>query len=319
MRIVFMGTPAFAVPSLNLLVQRGFDIRAVVTQPDRPVGRSGRLSPSAVKQAALLAGLAVHQPQSLKTPDAISFLRSLSPDAIVVVAYGQILRRSVLDLPPLGCVNVHPSLLPKLRGAAPLQAAIREGLHETGVTIMLMNERMDAGPVLAQARFPILPTDTAAALGDRLSVAGAHMLVDTLDRLERGLIIPMPQDEAAATYCTPLRKEDADIDWSRSAEEIARSCRAQTPWPGCQSYWDGRQVRLLAVDPEPSWTGPERPGTVLNLARGDRNIPVIAVATGRGALIVNELQLAGKRPLSTPEFVRGQPGLVGTVLQPKPA
>jgi methionyl-tRNA formyltransferase len=282
------------------------------------VGRRRNPVPSPVKAAAERLGLTVLQPETLRAPESIAALRDLQPDAIVVAAYGQILRRAILDLPPLGCVNVHPSLLPKLRGASPIQAAIRDGLAETGVSIMLMNQRMDAGPILSQVTAPISPGDTAATLGERLAHLGADLLVDTLVAWQRGEITARAQDEAEATYCKPLRKEDADLDWAESAEALARACRAYTPWPGCQGYWDGRQVRFLAVEAKPAWTGPEPPGTVVLLPNARPGQAIPAIATGRGALVIHELQLAGKRPLSAAEFLRGQPGFVGARLTSKP-
>lgn len=314
MRLLFMGTPRFAVPPLEALIARGFDVVAVVTQPDRPVGRGLGVRPSAVKEVALREGIDVLQPPSLRAPGAVNLLRGVRPDLIVVVAFGQILRRAVLDLPPLGCVNVHPSLLPKLRGASPIQAAIREGLSETGVSIMLMDERMDAGPILAQVTAPIFDDDTAATLGDRLSRLGADLLVDTIPRWEAGFIVPRPQDERDASYCRPLQSRDATIDWGRPADEIARICRAQTPWPGCQSFWGTRQVRFLSLEARPDWSGAEAPGTVVALPPKTGRQPDLAVATGQGAVVIHRLQLAGKRSLSADEFIRGQPRLIGARL-----
>jgi len=309
-----MGTPQFAVPSLEALVARGFDVVAVVTQPDRPVGRGREVRPSAIKGVALGAGIDVLQPPSLRAPDKFELLRAVQPDLIVVVAFGQILRRAVLDLPPLGCVNLHPSLLPKLRGASPIQAAIREGLSETGVSIMLMDERMDAGPILAQVTAPIFEDDTTATLGDRLARLGADLLVDTVPRWVAGNIVPRPQDESEASYCRPLQSRDALVDWRLPAEEIARICRAQTPWPGCQSFWGERQVRLLALEARPGWLGAEPPGTVVVLPSDSRRRSEVAVAAGRGAVVIRQLQLPGKRPLSADEFIRGQPRFIGARL-----
>lgn len=314
MHVVFMGTPEFAVPSLEALVDRGFEVAAVVTQPDRPAGRHGAPRPPPVKTAAARLGLTVLQPPTLRKPEAVAAVREIQPDLIVVAAYGQILRPRVLDLPPLGCLNVHPSLLPQLRGASPIQSAIREGLTETGVSIMLMDERMDAGPVLSQVTAPIFLEDTGETLGDRLARLGAELLVDTIPRWQNGEIAPREQVEALATYCRPLLKTDADLDWNEPAAVLARTCRAYTPWPGCQGYWDGRQVRFLRVEARPDWSGSEPPGTVI-LYQGERSgEPTLAVATGRGALIVRELQLAGKKPLGPAEFLRGQPGFVGARL-----
>ena len=314
MRLVFMGTPTFAVPSLEKLVERGFDVVAVVTQPDRPVGRGGLVQPPPVKEVALRLGITVLQPPSLRAPDALATLRALQPDLIVVVAFGQILRRAVLDLPPLGCLNVHPSLLPKLRGAAPIQAAIREGLTETGVTIMVMSARMDAGPIVTQITAPIFSDDTGATLGDRLSREGAELLADTIPHWQSGAITPREQEESQATYCRPLRKEDATVDWSRGADEIARICRAQTPWPGCQTSWRGRQLRLLALEVVSDWQGVDPPGTVIAIPDAHGRLTGAAVATGAGALVIRELQLAGKRPMPARDFILGQPGFVGSVL-----
>ena len=314
MRLVFMGTPRFAVPSLEALVARGFDVVAVVTQPDRPVGRGRAVRPSAIKEVALREGIDVFQPPSLRSPDKIALLRATRPDLIVVVAFGQILRRAVLDLPPLGCINLHPSLLPKLRGASPIQAAIREGLAETGVSIMLMDERMDAGPILAQVTAPIFEDDTAATLGDRLARLGADLLVDTVPRWEAGDIVPRPQDESDASYCRPLESRDAVVDWRLPAEEIARICRAQTPWPGCQTFWGDRQVRLLTMEARPVWTGAAPPGTVVVLPSDSSRRPEVAVVAGRGAVVIRQLQLSGKRSLAADEFVRGQPRFIGARL-----
>lgn len=318
-RLIFMGTPEFAVPSLQALVDHGFDVAAVVTQQDRPVGRGRATRPPPVKEAALRAGITVLQPPSLRRPDALELLRAIQPDLIVVVAFGQILRRALLDLPPLGCLNVHPSLLPKLRGASPIQSAIRDGLTETGVTVMLMIEQMDAGPILAQVTAPIFPDDTAATLGDRLARLGAELLVETIPRWEAGVIVPREQDESQATYCRPLRAEDANVDWFQPAELIARTCRAQTPWPGCFSYWGDRIVRFLHLEPQPAWTGSEPPGTAILMPGSSTRKPILGIATGSGAVVVRQLQLAGRRPLTGDEFLRGQPAFVGARLVGAPS
>jgi methionyl-tRNA formyltransferase len=317
-RLVFLGTPAFAVPSLHLLVHGGFDLAAVITQPDRPVGRGGKISPPPVKEAALRLGLKVYQPATLRSAEALAHVRGLAPEVVVVVAYGQILRRTLLDVPPLGCINIHPSLLPKLRGASPIQAAIREGLSETGVSIMLMDERMDAGPILSQARFPVFADDTAATLGDRLAQAGAQLLVETLPRWQRREIAPIPQIEADATYCTPLRKEDANVNWTRPAVEIARTCRAQTPWPGCQTFWGDRQLRLFGLASEAVGPNSGSPGTVLVVKNPANGRPTLAVVSGEGAVTVRELQLPGRRVIEAAEFLRGYPSIVGAELTSSP-
>jgi methionyl-tRNA formyltransferase len=313
-RAIFLGTPAFAVPALERLVSSGFEVVQVVTQPDRPVGRGGNVAPPPVKEAAARLGLTVFQPATLRAPGVLAQLREVSPDIVVVVAYGQILRRSLLELPPLGCVNVHPSLLPKLRGAAPIQGAIREGLTETGVSIMLMNERMDAGPVLTQLRCPLFANDTAATLGDRLADFGARLLVDTLPRWKAGLIEPKPQSEPDATYSAPLRKEDAVVNWSRSALEIARACRAYTPWPGCQTDWGGRPLRLFGLEPVVNAPARLAPGTVFLLREPARSEGRLAIATGHMAVAPTALQLPGRRVVDAAEFLRGYPSIIGVVL-----
>lgn len=305
-----MGTPAFAVPSLEALIERGFEVAAVVTQPDRRIGRGNLLSAPPVKETAVRAGIRVLQPATLRNAETVATLRALAPDVIVVVAFGQLLRPAVLRLARLGCVNVHPSLLPHWRGASPIQAAISAGESVTGISIMLLDERMDAGPILTQVEAALLPDDTAATLSERLARLGAATLVDTLPRLATGSIQPVAQDEATATYCRPLKKEDADVDWSLSADEIARTCRAHTPWPGCQGYWRGRQVRLLELTPDVSWTGNALPGTIIRLPESR-----LGIATGAGAVEVGQIQLAGKKPLTPSEFLRGQPGFLGARLE----
>ena len=309
MRVLFMGTPAFAVPSLEALLSRGVEVVGVVTQPDRRIGRGSSLGSPAIKEAALGAGLSVLQPATLRQDAVVDSLRALEPDIVVVVAFGQILRRSVLDLPRLGCVNVHPSLLPHWRGASPIQATLRAGESVTGVSIILMDERMDAGPILAQRQTEVLSDDTATTLGDRLARLGADTLIDTLGRWEAGTIEPRFQDESVATYCRPLKKEDADIDWTRPADEIARVCRAQTPWPGCQGYWRGRQVRIFGLTPREE-PGTEPPGTVVLISVGR-----LAVRTGRGVVELSQLQLPGKRVLESAAFLRGHPDFVGARLR----
>ncbi len=314
MRVIFMGTPPFAVPSLRALVDHGHDVVAVVTQPDRRVGRGQSVSPPAVKQEATRAGFLVLQPPTLRDLEIVAALRSLSPDLIVVVAYGQILRRAVLDLPPLGCINLHPSLLPRWRGASPIQATIRAGDDSTGVTIIQMDQRMDAGPILSQVTATVKPDDTAMTLGDRLARLGAETLIDTVRQIAAGAIVQRPQIDELATYCQPLKKEDADVDWTQTSDEIAHRCRAQTPWPGCQSYWKGKHVRLAGLRSWPDWRSEAAPGLVVSLTTSDVANPIVGVATGLGAVEVGRLQLAGKRALAPSDFLRGQPTFLGSRL-----
>jgi methionyl-tRNA formyltransferase len=322
MSLVFIGTPAFAVPSLHALARNDHSIAAVITQPDRPAGRHNTPRPPPVKAAALELGLPVLQPPNLRDSDTLARLRELSPEVIVVVAYGQILRQGVLDIPARGVLNVHPSLLPRWRGASPIPAAILAGDERTGVTIMLMDAGMDSGPVLTEREMAIGESDTTASLSDKLSQAGAELLVETLPSWLAGKIGPRPQDESQATICPLLRKEDGAIDWTLPALEIWRRVRAYNPWPGAFSSLDGDAIRIwrastLDINPAAS------AGTVLALdeswvndvAADIRNQAAFAVQTGRGLLIPLEVQRAGRRILPATEFARGIPGLIGQRLK----
>lgn len=306
-RIVFMGTPEFAVPALEALAD-AHQVVGVVTQPDRPAGRGRRLAPSPVKQVALERGLSLSQPHSLRTPEAVAQLSAWKPDVIVVAAFGQILPQDVLGLPPHGCLNVHGSLLPHWRGAAPVAAAILAGDEVTGVTIMQMDAGLDTGPVLAQREETILPDDTQATLEERLAYLGAELLVETLSAYLAGNLLPRPQPEEGATYAGQLRKEDGLLDWSRPAVELDRQVRAFTPWPGAFTTWRGQRLKVLRVVPLPEWHGDAPPGTVIVLADG------VVVATGEGALRLEEVQLAGKRPMDIAPFLRGQRDFAGSAL-----
>jgi methionyl-tRNA formyltransferase len=302
-----MGTPDFAVPVLKALIGR-YEIVGVVTQPDRQVGRGHKVEAPPVKVLALAHDLPVLQPASLRRPDAVAELRALLPEVIVVAAFGQILRAEVLTIPPKGCLNVHASLLPKYRGAAPIAAAILAGEEKTGVTIMLMDEGMDTGPILSQATCPIFPQDTGESLSARLAQLGANLLMDTLPRWLAGEIQPRPQDHSQATYSRIIAKEDGLIDWSQSAVEIWRRSRAYYPWPSTYTYWRGKLLKVLRAEPLPLWSGEDKPGQVMALDEG------LAVATGEGALLLREVQLAGKKSMDAGDFARGQRDFVGSVL-----
>jgi len=311
-RLVFMGTPDFAVPVLEALIGR-YEIAGVVTQPNRRAKRGRKVEASPVKVVALAHDLPVLQPPRLRQPDVVAELTALSPEAIVVAAYGQILPAEVLAIPPRGCLNVHASLLPRYRGAAPVAAAILAGDEETGVTIMLMDEGMDTGPILSQATCPISPQDTRESLRAGLAQLGADLMMDTLPRwlAAEGManeIEPQPQDHAQATYCYLIAKEDGLIDWSQSAVETWRSCRAYCSWPGIHTYWRGKLLKVLSAEALPQWSGEGEPGQVMALDEG------LAVATGEGALLLSEVQLAGRRALSAEDFARGQRDFVGSVL-----
>ncbi len=306
-RVVFMGTPEFAVPSLRALSVH-YEIALVVTQPDRPAGRGRGVRESAVKVAARELGLPVYQPDSLRGPEPLAALREAKPDVAVVAAFGEILRESVLTLPPRGCVNVHASLLPRHRGASPVAAAILAGDTASGTTIMLLDQGMDTGPILAQAQEPIRPDDTTGTLTERLSHLGARLLLETLPLWLAGQLEPQPQDASQATYAPRVRKEDGLIDWANPAIVIERQIRAFDPWPGAYTFWQGRRLRIVSAEANAAWCGREVPGTVLQACDG------LAVATGEGALIVRQLQVAGKRCVDCAAFLCGQPHFVGSVL-----
>ncbi len=303
-RIVFMGTERLAVPVLEKLAGH-FNVIGVITRPDRPAGRGRKTKAPAVKELAARLGIPIAQPERLRTPEAMSRLREWAPDVIVVADFGEILRKDVLDLPPKGCVNVHASLLPRWRGASPIQHAILAGDKVTGVTIMLMDEGMDTGPILAQREVQIAPRETAATLTDKLSSLGAELLVETLPGYLRGEIEPRPQPDSGATHAKILRKADGEIHWDRPADEIDRMIRAFTPWPGTFTTWNGQRINILEARPG---TGELGIGHVAEIG-GE-----IAVGTGRGVLILKRVQPAGKRPMSARDFTRGRPGFVGSVL-----
>ena len=314
MSIVFVGTPDFAVPSLRRLIADGHQIAAVITQPDRAAGRHRhRLTPPAVKQAALELGLEVRQPVSLRDPLVVAELRALRPEVMIVVAYGQILRQDVLDIPPQGVLNVHASLLPKYRGASPIAAAILAGDNETGVSIMLMDAGMDTGPVLAQRHAPISLHDTAGSLSERLAALGAELLVETLPRWLAASIEPQLQDNSRASVTRLIRKEDGAIDWTLSAVDIWRRVRAYSPWPGAYTALNGEQITIWRAWPLDSGSNAP-PGTVVALppaTTAEARPASFAVQTGHGLLAVLELQRAGRRPVTSAEFARGAPGLIG--------
>ena len=307
-RVVFMGTPEFAIPSLEAL-HAHHQVVLVVTQPDRTRGRGRKLTLSPVKEWALRHDLPVWQPATLHTAEAVQRLREPHADVYVTAAIGLLVPPDVLTLPPHGCLNVHASLLPRWRGAAPVSAAILHGDTETGDTLMLMDECLDTGPVLAQARCLIQPGDTAEKLTRTLARLGADLLAETLPHWLSGTIAPQPQPQEGATIADRLTKEDGRIDWSQPAEAIERMTRAYDPWPGTFTLFQGQRLRVLGVRVLPDWSGPEPPGTVLSLPDG-----CVGVATGRGALALEELQLAGKRALASGPFCCGCSDFVGARL-----
>jgi methionyl-tRNA formyltransferase len=305
-RVLFWGTPEFATAPLRALLGEGSDVVAVVTQPDKPVGRSrSTLRPSAVKEVALAEGIPVLQPEKPKGDEFLAQLRALEPDVSVVVAYGHILPKAVIDLPRLGTLNIHASLLPALRGAAPIQAAIREGLAETGVTIMQMVPALDAGPMLLKQRTPILEDETAGELALRLSELGAMALIEALALIELGLAKPEPQGESAATYATKLSRESARVDWTRTAHEVGRHIRAYDPKPGAWGRLHDVEVKLFGARIAPRGST-QSPGEVLAVDEVG-----LLVACGGGAVRVTAVQPAGKRRLSPSEWANGRGVAVG--------
>ena len=309
-----MGSPEFALPSLQALVAAGYAVAGVFTQPDRMAGRGRRLRAPPVKRYAESARLPVFQPPSLRRPEAVAELRDLAPDLIVIAAYGQILRPSVLAIPSRGTLNVHASLLPRYRGASPVAAAILDGVPETGVSIMLVDEGLDTGPVLAERAIAIKPEDTAGTLSARLAGLGAELLIDVLPRWLRGAIAASKQDDSMATQTQLVRKEDGILDWHEPAATLWRRVRAFTPWPGASTSLDGAAVRILQAWPIDGGTG-EAPGRIVRF-RERLDLPealprpAFAVQTGAGLLLPLILQKAGKRALAAADFLNGERGLI---------
>jgi methionyl-tRNA formyltransferase len=291
-----MGSPDFAVPALEALARR-YPLVGVVTQPDRPAGRGGSLHPPAVKVAALRLGIPVIQPEKLRLPEAMTQLQAWAPDLIVVAAFGQILRPAVLDLPRYGCINVHGSLLPRGRGAAPIQASILAGDQETGITIMKMDSGVDTGPILSQRALPIAPDDTGGSLFKKMAPLGAELLLETLPRYLSGEIVPRSQPEVGATYAPMLQKEDGLLDFTRPAIELERRVRAFNPWPGTWFDWHGAPLKVLRA----SVRGGKSPGVGYRLTVEGRP----AVGTGGGILILEDVQPAGKKSMPGRAFLAG--------------
>lgn len=309
MRTVFMGTPDFAVPTLDSLVLGGYQVVAVYTQPDKPSGRGGNIIPSPVKRKALQLGLTVEQPPSFRQPGEVQKLADLRPDIVIVAAFGQLLPQNILDIPPFGCLNVHPSLLPRHRGATPVAAAILAGDEDTGVSIMLLDKGMDTGPLLAQERVSILPQDTTGSLSARLAHVGARLLLQTLPSWLEGKVIPQLQDNEKATYSRPVTKESGRIDWRLSAVELWRRVRAFQPWPGCYTIWRGKTLKVIEAAPLPGV------GEIGKVVAVKGNPPIsIGVQTGEGILGLLQVQPEGKRVMTAEEFVRGQKDFVGALL-----
>jgi methionyl-tRNA formyltransferase len=295
-RIIFMGSPEFAVPALKALAA-SYPLVGVVTQPDRPAGRSGALKSPAVKVASLDLGIPIIQPEKIRAPEAMDQLRAWAPDLIVVAAFGQILRPDLLNLPRFGCINIHGSLLPRWRGAAPVQAAILAGDNETGITIMKMDPGIDTGPLLGQRRVPISSDDSTGTLTEKLTLTGAELLLETLPSYISGSLIPQPQPGAGATYAPILKKEDGHLDFNQPAAALERRVRAMNPWPGAFFEWKGVPLKVLHV----------RIISETNPIPGIRLIVdgYPALGTTQGILILEEVQPAGKKPMRGKAFLTG--------------
>lgn len=310
MRIVFMGTPDFAVPSLKKLAEQPWEIVAVVTQPDRPRGRGKKVTPSPVKEVALGLGLPVYQPERVRNPEFIKLLQDLSPDVIIVVAFGQILPREILFLPVYGCINLHASLLPKYRGAAPIHWSVINGETTTGVTTMMMDEGLDTGDMLLKKEIPISDQATTGEIHDQLAEVGANLLVETIRSLPDGCIVPQPQDETKASYAPMLTKELEEINWEWPVAKIYNLIRGMNPWPGTYTFYKDKILKIWRAERIGSTKEPDRdfkPGQIISVLNKG---PV--VQTGDGQIILTELQPQGKSKMKGEEFVRGYqvyPGL----------
>lgn len=297
MKVVFMGTPDFAVPSLQALIDSGkHKVIAVYTQPDKPVGRKRVLTAPPVKQLAEKNGIDVYQPATFRDERAVKELKSLAPDVIAVIAYGKLLPQSVLDIPKYGCINIHGSLLPKLRGAAPIQRCIIDGETETGVTSMQMNAGLDTGDMLIAGRVEVLPDETAGELFDRLAPLGAEVLIKTLDAAENGTLSPVKQDDSQSTYASMLSKEEALIDWNMSAKSIHNKVRGMNPWPVAVTAFNGKKLKIYRTV---VCSQGGKPGSVIS-------VDPPTVACGDGSVELSEVQLEGKNRMSAADFFRGQ-------------
>jgi methionyl-tRNA formyltransferase len=303
MRLVFMGTPRFAVLPLQALAKAGHDIAGVITRIDKPAGRGRTMAQPAVKVAALEIGLTVYQPKRVRDPDAVESIRRLAPEVIIVAAYGQMLPKEILALPKYGCINIHASLLPLYRGAAPINWAIINGETRTGNTIMQMEEGMDTGAILLQEAIPIDPKDTAGTLMEKLSALGAKLITAALPLIEAGKLTPEPQDSSRASLAPLLKKEDGLINWKLSAPEIHNQARGLTPWPGAYTFLDETMVKILETE---TLQGSGEPGRIYEGRQGS-----LDVGTGSGLLRVIRVQQAGKKPMDAADFLRGHRGIKG--------
>ena len=310
-RVAFMGTPDFAVPILESLLCSPYQVVAAYTKPDKRAGRGRQAITPPVKRLAMENNIPVIQPKTLRSTEVLEELADFKPELIVVAAFGHILPRKVLSLPRLGCVNVHPSLLPRHRGVSPVANAILCGDEITGVTIMLMDAGIDSGPILARRKVNIPPDDTTSVLTSRLAKVGAELLLETLPQWTEGKLKPQPQDETQATYSKPISKEDGEIDWHLPAVKLWRRLRAYNPWPGCYALWKGKRLKIFAAIP----LGDVAEGEVGRVVALPKAMPTeVGVVTGEGILGLYSLQVEGKRQMSVKEFVLGQRDFIGSIL-----
>jgi methionyl-tRNA formyltransferase len=304
-----MGTPTFAVPSLLTLIQEGYEIVSVVTQPDRPVGRKKILTPPPVKELAIEHDIPVYQPEKIRLPEGIDYVKAMKPDLIVTAAFGQILPREILEIPKFGCINVHASLLPKYRGGAPIHQALIDGEKETGVTIMYMVEALDAGDMINSRSIPITEEDHVGSLFEKLSQVGADLVKETLPLLLKGKITPIPQNEDQATFAPNIKREQEEINWHRPAVEIRNQIRGMHPWPVAFTLWKGQAFKVWWAELVEETPEGKIPGQVWDLTPEG-----IFVATGLGSLRLTDIQPAGKKRLAAGDFVRGRQMNVGEML-----
>lgn len=309
MRVVFMGTPDFAVPSLEKIIEKGHEVVLVVTQPDKPKGRGKNLQFPPVKECALEHGIEVYQPKRVKETECVEYIAKYQPDIIVVAAFGQILPKSILDMPKYCCVNVHASLLPKYRGAAPIQWAVINGDEVTGVTTMKMGVGLDTGDMIAKKEVRIADDETGGSLFDKLAQVGAELCVETMEMLENGTAVFTPQNNEAATHTTMIHKDLGNIDWKKSAIEIERLIRGLNPWPSAFSFLDGKTFKIWKATVLPAKNDYE-PGCIVEVTKND-----IKVQTGDGVLSLEEVQLQGKKRMDTASFLRGYKVETGTFLK----
>lgn len=308
MKIVFMGTPDFAVGALEALVEAGHEVVAVVTQPDKPKGRGKEMQKTPVKECALKYNIEVFQPVKIKQKEAVEVLRGYGADLFVVAAFGQILSKEILEMPKFGCVNIHASLLPKYRGAAPIQWAILDGEKETGVTIMQMNEGLDTGDMLTKVFVPIENTDTGESLFDKLADAGAKLLIETIPQIEAGTLKPQPQDDTLSTYAKMIKKEMGLIDWKKEAVVLERLVRGMNSWPSAYTYFQKKTLKVWEAAVE-AGEGNVPPGTVVEVTKNS-----IKVQTGKGLLVLKQIQLEGKKRMDVGAFLLGYKVEEGAVL-----